>query len=134
MNFGACLMLMIDTNVVIDFWRNPSEEMEQEFCANDCCICGVQSAELIYGAVSEKDAKAIEEALSVFAFVQVEDTDWIRLGRFLYRLRKRGITVPFPDALIACVAVRHNMPVWTHDKHFHLIQSAIPELKLYKMS
>lgn len=125
-------MLMIDTNVVIDFWRNPSEEMKREFCLNECCICGVQSAELIYGAVSEKDANAIEGALSAFTFIQVEETDWILLGKFLYRLRKHGITVPFPDALIACIAVRHDIPIWTHDKHFHLIQSVFPSLKLYE--
>ena len=69
-------MLMVDSNVMIDFWRKPTEELKHIFCSYECCICGVQVAELLYGAVSEKDAKAIEEAMSDFTWIQIEDSDW----------------------------------------------------------
>ena len=127
-------MVIIDTNVIIDFWRNPTEQLKREFLANECCICGVQIAELLYGALSEKDAVTIEDAVSAFTLIHVEDTDWSLLGYFLNKLRKNGITVPFPDALIACIAVKHGFPIWTHDKHFRLIQSAYPDLKLFEIS
>ena len=126
-------MVMVDSNVVIDFWRNPTDDMKREFLTHECCICGVQIAELLYGAVSEKDSAAIESALSSsFTFIQIEDSDWSLLGKFLYRLRRKGIQVPFPDALIASLAIRYDIPVWTRDKHFHLIQSVFPDLKLFE--
>ena len=124
-------MLMIDSNIIIDFWRNPTKELEQEFITHECCICGVQIAELLYGAASEKDAIAIESALSVFEFVPFKDTDWNILGNFLYSLRKKGITVPFPDAIIACLSLNRGISIWTNDKHFTLIQTAFPALQLY---
>jgi predicted nucleic acid-binding protein len=40
--------------------------------------------------------------------------------------------VPFPDALIATVAVRTNLPLWTYDTHFNTICSALPALKLFE--
>ena len=125
-------MVMVDSNVVIDFWRNPTDDMKRKFLTHECCICGVQVAELLYGAVSEKDSATIENALSSFTFIQIEDSDWLLLGKFLYKLRKKGITVPFPDALIASLAIRCDIPVWTLDKHFHLIQSVFPDLKLFE--
>ena len=125
-------MLMIDSNVIIDFWRHPTQQLKQVFIRHECCICGVQMAELLYGAVSDKDSSAIVQALSGFTMINIEESDWILLGNFLYKLRKKGISVPFPDALIACVSVKHNIPVWTHDKHFQYIQSVINDLQLYQ--
>ncbi len=49
----------------------------------------------------------------------------------MYSLRKSGLTVPYPDAIIAFIAIKNDASVWTNDKHFKLIQAAVDELKLY---
>ena len=54
------------------------------------------------------------------------------LGSNLYKLRKNGLTVPFSDAIIATIAIKNRIPVWTGDKHFALMQNILDDLKLYK--
>ena len=39
---------------------------------------------------------------------------------------------PFTDAIIGQVAINNDVSVLTSDHHFKLIQSVIPELKLYE--
>lgn len=69
------------------------------------------------------------EAFDEKAFVA---DDWQTLGKNLYKLRKSGLTVPFSDAIIATLAIKYAIPVWTGDKHFTLMQNILSDLKLYK--
>jgi predicted nucleic acid-binding protein len=57
---------------------------------------------------------------------------WPNLGRNLSQLAARGITVPFPDALIATVAIDNDLELWNHDSHFAEIQKVLPQLKLFQ--
>lgn len=69
--------------------------------------------------------------LMMEAFDELNPTpeSWQHLGSLLYKLCIHGITVPFTDALIAIVAIENNIPVWTDDKNFDLMNTVIPELK-----
>ncbi len=60
--------------------------------------------------------------------------DWQVLGDNLYKLRINGLTVPFSDAIIATIALKYGIPIWTVDKHFILMQNVFEELKIYKIS
>ena len=89
-------------------------------------------AELLHGARTEKELDDITEAISCFEKLYVGE-NWNHLGRILYRLRKSGVTLPFTDAVIAQVAINNDISILTNDHHFKLIQSIIPELKLYEI-
>ena len=89
-------------------------------------------AELLHGAVSDKDFAEITTMLEAFDEKAFAADDWQTLGENLYKLRKSGLTVPFSDAIIATLAIKYSIPVWTGDKHFILMQSILPDLKLYK--
>lgn len=118
--------------IFIDFWNNPTENLKNVFIKEDIVICGVVRAELLHGAVSAKDFANITTMLEAFDEFHLESPDWQILGENLYRLRKRGISVPFTDAIIATIALKHDIPIWTGDKHFLLIQSVLTGLKLYQ--
>lgn len=124
-------MLLADTNVFIDFWNNPTEEATKTFEKEDIAICGVIRAELLHGAVSEKDFNEITTMLGAFDELSIEHEDWQLLGEYLYKLRKNGVSVPLSDAVIAMVAIKYDVAVWTGDKHFTLIQAVLPSLKIY---
>jgi len=47
-------------------------------------------------------------------------------------LGAKGISVPFPDALIATVALEDDLELWQHDPHFLAIQKVIPNLKIFQ--
>jgi predicted nucleic acid-binding protein len=44
-------------------------------------------------------------------------------------VKKKGLTLPLSDIFIAAIAVEHDIPVFTLDKHF----SQIPGVKLYQL-
>ena len=125
-------MILADTNVFIDFWNKPTEELSDVFEKEDIVICGVVRAELLHGAVSDKDFANITMMLEAFDEKSLSTEDWQLLGSNLYKLRKNGLTVPFSDAIIATLAMKYNIPVWTGDRHFALIQNILTDLKLYQ--
>ena len=125
-------MILVDTNIIIDYWNSPDEKITTIFNEEDIAICGIIEAELLHGARSEKELEDITEAISCFEKLYVGE-NWNHLGRMLYRLRKSGATLPFADAVIAQVAINNDIRILTNDHHFKLMQSIIPELKLYEI-
>lgn len=123
-------MILVDTNVIIDFWDKPDDESARIFAENEIATCGVIKAELLRGSDSERQFAQIEEALHDFAYLPFSEEDWVSLSRQLIALKRSGLAVPFQDAMIACLAIKHDCEVWTNDKHFRLMQTALPALKL----
>ena len=126
-------MILADSNVFIDFWNNPTDNIIRVFEQEEIVICGVVRAELLHGAVSEKDVQTITTMLEAFDEYNLESSDWQTLGEQLYRLRTKGITVPFQDAVIASIAIKYKIPVWTGDRHFALIQNALNGFEIYSI-
>ena len=127
-------MVLADTNIFIDFWNSPTDELIKCFEREDIVICGVVRAELLHGAISDSDFKNITKLLNAFVEKSFDVEDWQLLGSNLYKLRRKGLTVPFSDAIIATLAIKYDIPVWTGDKHFLLIQNVLTNLKLFNIN
>ena len=124
-------MILVDTNVIISFWRSPTEKLKGIFENNQIAISGVTRAELLHGAKNNTDFIYIEGALNSFEELDVDREIWSQLGKILFKLRRKGIKVPFQDALIATLAIANNCQLWTYDNHYKLILKVIPELELF---
>ena len=125
-------MILADTNVIIDFWDNPNDEYARIFEDNEIATCGVIKTELLRGSNSEKQFSQIEEALNDFTYFSFSEKDWISLSKLFITLKKNGLAVPFQDAMIAYLAIKHDCEVWTNDKHFKLMQVVLPPLRLFR--
>ena len=127
------MKILADSNVFIDFWKKPTQEIVSTFTNEDVVICGVVRSELMHGAKSGADFERICEMLDEFEELSFgsSDSDWADLGKMLYELRVNGVTVPFQDAVIALVAMNHHIPLWTKDKHFLQIQRIMKQLVLF---
>ncbi|MDQ1352996.1 MAG: hypothetical protein QG657_3302 [Acidobacteriota bacterium] len=125
-------MILADTNIIIDFWKNPNQEQIEIFNNNEIAICPVIMVELIHGAKSEKQKSKIKEALRELRMLSIDDKTWELFGDLLYKLKTSGVTVPFQDALVASVAIKNKCLLWTNDKHFEMINRVIERLKLLK--
>ncbi len=126
------MRILADSNIFVDFWKNPSQEMINRFRRDRIVICGVVRSELMHGAVSDKNLEKIRETLDLFESYEMGKEDWYTLGVELYRFRTNGLTVPLADAIIACLAIKNDMPVWTHDNHFIRIQEVLTNLRVIK--
>lgn len=124
-------MILVDTNIIVDFWRKPTAALRKVFLEETVAICGITKAELMHGARSEKDLLTISEALSDFEYIPLDESIWDEVGKLLYRLRKSGITVPFQDIVLCALALKYNLLLWTNDKHFALIKMEIEYLRLF---
>lgn len=126
------MKVLIDTSVIIHFLRTGDKKMKAIFEKEEMFLCGVVKAELLHGTVSKKDAEYLERILNSFPSCDMEKSDWVILGRRLNMLRMHGINVPFQDVMIAHLAIKNDLAIWTMDKHFKNIQNIFPELKLYE--
>jgi predicted nucleic acid-binding protein len=59
-------------------------------------------------------------------FLEMDKTICRKAGRLSYSLRKKGRSIPLTDALIASLALKHQLKLWTKDAHF----KGIPGLEL----
>ena len=124
-------MILVDTSVIISFWRSPTERLKSLFQNNLIVISGVSKAELLHGAKTKDDFIYIKKALNSFEELEANDETWISLGEMLFALRTNGISVPFQDALIAVLAIENKCKLWTYDNHYKLIASIFPKLELF---
>ena len=125
-------MIVTDTSVIIDYLRAPSARLVKIIQGYGAAICGPVIAEVYAGARTPADFKKYDRALSLFSIVPIPKKIWPSLGRNLALLSAKGITVPFPDALVATVALENDLELWQHDRHFPDIQKVIPGLKLFQ--
>jgi predicted nucleic acid-binding protein len=54
------------------------------------------------------------------------------VGDHLAELRRNGLTVPVPDAVIATLGMHLDIEVWSRDPHFPSMQRILPALKLFQ--
>jgi len=123
-------LILVDTNIFIDYWKKPSDEYTKIFQENEIAICGVIQTELLRGCNSKDQFSKVLNALNCFEYLKFEVNDWIQIANFFITLRRSGLAIPFQDGIIAYLAKKHNCIIWTNDNHFKLIKTIVPEIKL----
>ncbi len=53
------MRILADTNIFIDFWNNPADDLVTFFSKEEIVICGIIRAELLHGACSDKNLISI---------------------------------------------------------------------------
>lgn len=125
-------MIIVDTNILIDFFNNPTSELAAVFLYNNVATCGVVHAELLHGSKDERNSADIQAMLSGLGYVELTKSDWTQVGLLLARLRGCGLSVPIADAIIAYLALREDAEIWTNDRHFTLMKVVLPGMKLFE--
>ena len=126
-------MILLDTNILIDYWRKPEELLKLNISKDKHSICGVVKSELLHGAKDDEEADRMLGFFQSFNLVTVDEYDWEFSGLMFQNFRQEGYSIPVTDVLIAYLGIKYDIPVWTKDHNFKLIQAVYPELKLYEM-
>ena len=124
-------MILVDTNILIDFLKNPTKEKESIFKENEIATCGVIFTELLGCSKNPKESEKLKTALECFEYLTFEKQDWLEVACLFAKLKKSGLTIPFQDGIIAYLAIKNDCQLWTLDNHFKLIQTVVPVLKLF---
>jgi predicted nucleic acid-binding protein len=125
-------MILVDTNIVIDHGKGQDAKLTQLVSALLVAVCGITRAELLYGARTPAERQALLSVLAAYQQVPIPDALWDVVGDHLAALRAAGIRVPFPDVVIATVAITNDIELWTRDQQFLLIQQILPALRLFQ--
>ncbi|HJU04477.1 MAG TPA: PIN domain-containing protein [Nitrospiraceae bacterium] len=124
-------MVIIDTSVWISYLNRPGSAekrtIETLLDADAAILVGVVLAELLQGCRSQDEIAALRHLLVALPYLETIQSTWIKAGELSYVLRKKGMTLPISDLIIAALAFEHDCAVYSLDSHF----TKIPDLQLY---
>jgi predicted nucleic acid-binding protein len=124
--------VLIDTSVWIEFFKKTSlagDAVVELLNKGLVWVSGIELCELVQGAKSEAEKTRIISQLTNLHYVEMSVGLWQRAGEVAMSLKRKGLSLPVSDILLAAVAIEHNLSVFTLDKHFE----SIPGIRLYKL-
>jgi predicted nucleic acid-binding protein len=128
---GNLEAIMLDTSVWIDALRGKTPHIVAVTHAllNDdrIVICGPVIFEIKRGLRSA-DQKKILPLMDALIRLAVDEAVWDSAGDLDASLRKKGITIPPMDVIIAQTCLHHKVSLFTLDEHFR----SISELRFFE--
>jgi predicted nucleic acid-binding protein len=125
-------VVVADTSVWIPFFTDPGSVEKHAIDAlideRELALAGVVLAELLQGCRTPKESQDILDTVTALDFLETTRSVWQGAGDLSASLRRKGITIPLTDLIIAALALEHDCQVYTLDPHFE----KIPGLSLYQ--
>ena len=84
-------------------------------------LAGIVLTEILQGAKIKTEFDDILESMLALPLLEANLTTWIEAGRISFALRKKGITIPTTDLIIASLSLENNCSILTLDPHFQKI-------------
>jgi len=121
-------MILIDTSAWLfalrkDFHPIVKERIEQLLVESDVAICGMIALELLGGTKSEKEYLRLKNRLDALYYVEADKVLWDLSSKLAFDLKRKGISVPYADIVIAASALRERAILVHADSHFDSISN-----------
>ncbi|MBX9624565.1 MAG: PIN domain-containing protein [Gemmataceae bacterium] len=123
-------MILTDASVLIDYDRR-DPKLVRLVPTLPVTLCGPTRAEVLAGARNSADRQRLLVVLASFPPVPITDPVWDAVGDNLLRLRRAGLTIPFPDVVVATAGIAYDVEVWARDQHFPRMAAHLPALRLF---
>ncbi|RJQ60860.1 MAG: PIN domain nuclease [Desulfobacteraceae bacterium] len=124
--------IIADTSVWIEFFRDEkssiSIHLQELLRSGRVALTGMVLAEILQGVKGLREAAMVQKSLEPLVFMEMNREMWQRAGEVSASLRRKGITIPLSDILIASVALNQDCKVFTTDPHF----DSIPGVRVHK--
>jgi len=82
--------------------------------------------ELLSGAMSDADYERLAEVLDALPQIDLTPETWREAARLGFQLRRKGVSIPVTDLLIAASALHNHCLLIHSDRHFPLIAGHSP--------
>jgi predicted nucleic acid-binding protein len=131
-------MILVDTSVLIEFFRGSGTEEGQKFEAilKRQVPFGINShimQEILQGAATEKEFEILEKYLTTQRFYHFKDPveSYVSAAKIYMECRRQGVTIRSTiDCLVAQTAIEHDLLLLHRDKDFIAMSKIVP-LKFY---
>lgn len=125
---------MLDTSVMIAFFRRDgSPGVKLAVCGLldefEATLCGPVEMEFLGGALPG-ERERLKTWLGLLPYARNGQKLWRAAGDAYSRMRAEGVTIPWNDALIACIALEQDCRVYAIDRHFEAM-AGILGIRLY---
>lgn len=119
-------MVLIDTSAWLyalrkQFQPAVKERIESILLESDVAINGIIKLEVLGGAKSEKEYNRLKSRLDYLYYIESSKNLWDFSSNLAFRLRRKGITIPFTDIFIAASAISVHAALVHADSHFETI-------------
>lgn len=126
--------VLVDTSIWIEYFNHRDSEngeaVEALLREERVVIAGIVVTELLQGAKQKREFDAILDSIVALPFLDATLNTWVEAGRLSYSLRKKGVTVPTTDVVLASLAMENQCRLFSLDSHF----DRIPGVKRYPES
>ncbi len=116
---------LIDTTVWIKFFRGTDESLKDRITTLVLQNCAYTSEiivmEILRGAKSEKEYRMLYDDFTALPFLSIDRDVWELSWKNAYKLKKKGVTIPLADIIIASTALHYDCILMHSDKHFDLV-------------
>ena len=127
-------MILVDTSILIDFFKGNINEGSNKFEAvlHKGIPFGINSIifqEVLQGANSEKEYKLLKDYLAKQLFYHPKDAveSFAEAAKIYFDCRKAGITIRSTiDCIIAQTALEHDLMLLHNDRDFHAMTKVVP--------
>jgi tRNA(fMet)-specific endonuclease VapC len=120
----------IDTSVWIRFFRDEktalTDTVEDLIRLNRVFTNGVVISELLVGARTEKERDNLALFWDGLNFLEMSRELFFEAGCHGFSLKRKGISVPFNDLIIAAHCLQEGLVLIDDDKHFGVIAEHLP--------
>ncbi|GAB1481903.1 PIN domain nuclease [Treponema sp.] len=133
-------MILIDTSVLIDYFRGIDSEPARSF--DELLVNNIPYGindfvyqELLQGSRTIKEFRTLKDYLESIPFYQLQfgKESYERAALLNFQCRKKGVTVRSTiDLLIAEIAIENNVLLLHNDTDFDNISKVIKELRIYR--
>ncbi|MGB3633585.1 MAG: PIN domain-containing protein [Rubrobacteraceae bacterium] len=117
--------VLVDTSCWIEYFNRPGTQgatvVEDAVREDQAALTGIVLAELSQRARNEAELSRLRAALGAVRWVAATREVHERAGGIGFELRRRGVTVPITDCVIAAAAESIGGFILTLDSHFEEI-------------
>jgi predicted nucleic acid-binding protein len=127
-------MVLIDTSAWIASFKKTGnhelkEFMKQAIVSDLVVTSPVIILELIQGCRSVEERDGLRTKLESLDVLPITQEVWEKAYELGFSLRRRGLTIPTTDLIIAALAIKNKVLLLHHDDHFEMIVAHIPALQ-----
>lgn len=127
-------MILVDSSAFIEYYR-PSgslaarRKVAAAIEADQVAVNGIIRVEILAFAPSDIELRKLASDFDAFHRLDLEPRDFDRAVELGFALRRRAITVPTTDLIIAACAIRAGATLYHLDRHFDQI-AEVSELQV----
>lgn len=124
-------MRLIDTSAWIEYYReegieNYKNEIILNLKNNLAATCGLIKTELLMHTKNKKEYNLLESDLSGIHWLETNIKIYNKSAEIGFGLRRKGMTIPVTDLIIAACAIIYKTEIIHFDKHFEQIKKYCP--------